>query len=345
MRTRVLSYTLLLLTLLTACGTDVLDKEEVPIVFAPVTREVTETTRAGGNGLEHNFVVCGYKTVPQGQQYVIPRYNVTYSNGIYSYVTASQPQVYWDSNASEYRFWGYTGGNGVVSTVEGTTVTIPVSLQKELSASLPLFSELKLVTETDYYKTVGLEFLHPVSKVSVMFYSEQPLADGEEISVTDIVLAPKDNGQAGKVSKIWNAGVVTVSYPLSGVSRETVSVSQSNPASVSNYLSFNDVTLTKGAGDRIDKAVYARIPDADSNHYYSLPMGDKNPDFLLTLRLDGEDRTVTIPEHYMRWQANHGYNYIFKISGVSKNVDLYDVKIQPWHYGGSQDEEWHNWWK
>ena len=345
MRTR-LHYNIYLivvfLALLTACNTEVLDTN-VPIVLDPVTRDVTETSRAGGSGLERNIVVCGYKTVPQGQQYIMPKYNLTYSNGIYSYVTDSQPQVYWDNNASEYRFWGYTGNNGIESTVDGTTIDMPVSLQKELSASLPLFSELKLITEIDY-KTVELEFLHPVSKMAVMFYSEQPLADGEEISVTDITLAPKQNSQTGKVSKIWNAGIVTVNYPRNGASRETVSVSLSNPSSVSDNLSFNDVTLTNGVGDKIDRAVYAKVPDANSNHYYSLPMGDKNPEFVLTLKIDGEEKNVIIPEQYMHWQANHGYNYIFKISGVSKNVDLYDVQVDNWHYGGDQNEEWNNWW-
>lgn len=344
MRTRVhyIIYIIVLLTLLTACSTEVFEPE-VPIVFAPVTKNVTETTRAGGNGLERNFVVCGYKTVPQGQQYIIPKYEVTYDSGTYSYVTASQPQVYWDDNASGYRFWGYTEGNGIESTENGTTITIPVSLQKELSASLPLFSELKHITQIDY-KTVELEFLHPVSKVAVMFYSEQPLADGEELSITDIAIAPKENNQEGKVSKIWNDGIVTVNYPLNGGTQETVSVSQNNPSSVCDNLSFNNLTLTKGAGDKIDNALHAKVPDVESYHYYPLPMGDKNPDFVLTLKIDGEDRTVIIPEQYMRWQANHSYNYIFKISGVSKNVELYDVLVDNWHYGGDQDEEWHNWW-
>lgn len=343
MRTRVhIIYIIALLTQLTACSTEDL-VGEVPIAFSPVTKEVTEPTRAGGNGLERNFVVCGYKTIPQGRQYIMPKYGVTYSNGTYDYVTASQPQVYWDSNASEYRFWGYTESNGVESTLDGTTLTIPVSLQKELTASIPLFSELKLITTIDY-NTVELEFLYPVSKLAVIFFSEEPLTDGDEISIQDIAIAPNENSQTGKVSKIWNSGIVTVSYPLDGGTQETVSVSQSNPASVSEKLSFNDLTLTKDAGDRIDNAVFASVPEAVSNYYYTLPMGDKNPEFVLTMNLNGENKTVIIPEQYMHWQANHCYNYYFIISGASRNVELYDVKIEPWHYGGSQDEEWHNWW-
>ena len=342
MRTRVhyIIYIIVLLTLLTACGTEVLDTE-VPIVFAPVTREVTEATRAGGNGLEHDFVVCGYKTVPQGQLYIIPKYDVTYSNGTYSYVTAGQPQVYWDDNASEYRFWGYTENNNIESTEDGTTVTIPVSLQKELSASLPLFSELKLITEIDY-RTVELEFLRPVSRLAAMFYYEQPLPDGHEISVTEVSLAPKENSQPGKVSKIWNTGIVTVNYPLSVGTRETVSVSPGNPSSVIDNLSFDDVTIAKDAGDKIDNAVFAGIPAADGYYYYPLPMGEKNPEFVLTMKLDGEDRTVTIPEQYMHWQANHSYTYIFKITNL-KSVVLHDVSIGDWTSGGSQDDELKNW--
>lgn len=332
----------MLLTLLTACGTEDL-APDVPIAFVPVTREVTETSRAGGNALEDDFVVCGYKTVSQGQQYIIPKYGVTYSSGTYSYVTPSQPQVYWDDNASEYRFWGYTRGNDIEATWNGATIRIPVSLQKELSASLPLYSELKLVTEIDY-QTVELEFLHPVSRVAVLFFTEEPLSDEDEIRITDIAIAPKENSRAGKVSKIWDAGVVTVSYPLNGGTRETVGVSLPDPASVSDNLAFNDLTLVKDVGDGVDRAVAAGVPDAGSYCYYALPMGDRNPEFVLTMKLEGEDKTVIIPEPYMHWQANHSYNYFFKISDVSRTVELYDVKIGPWRYGGSQDEEWNNWW-
>lgn len=332
-----------MLILLTGCSTETFDTDvpkDAPIVFAPVTREVTEATRAAGSGLEHDFVACGYKTIPQGQQYVMPKYDVTYSAGTYNYVTAGQPQVYWDSNATEYRFWGYTGSKANVSA-NGTVVTIPVSLQKELSASLPLFSELKLITEIDY-KTVKLEFLRPVSRVCVIFYSEQPLTDGREVSITDIALAPKANSQEGKVSKIWNAGTVTVRYPLSGETHESVSVSQNNPSAVSDNLPFRDVTLVKDAGDDIENAVCARVPEVESNYYYSLPMDGKNPDFVLSMKLDGEDKTVVVPEQYMHWQANHSYTYIFKITNMKKVV-LHDVSIGDWTSGGSQDDEFKNW--
>ena len=80
--------------------------------------------------------------------------------------------------------------------------------------------------------------------------------------------------------------------------------------------------------------------------YYPLPMGEKNPAFIMTATVDADidatPRTAVVPANFMQWKPNFFYTYIFKITGGG-NIEFYDVQIEPWHYGGSQKEEWRNW--
>lgn len=56
------------------------------------------------------------------------------------------------------------------------------------------------------------------------------------------------------------------------------------------------------------------------------------------------DATVTVPYEYAQMQPGYEYTYLFKITEGGKTVQLDDVKVEPWHYGGSQTENpWKNW--
>lgn len=367
---------IILTALFTACSTDAYDTEVpegAPIVFAPSVQEVTEATRAA-EGLERDFVVCGYKMAYGEQQYVMPKYDVTYSSGVYSYDNLA----YWDAKATEYRFWGYTGSKADMTASVGETqdggsvITIKdVRLQVQLPTNYPLFSAIKRVTNIDY-SPVRLEFLRPIANLCIMFYNEQPMREGRDINITHITLAPVFDAVLPKANKIWNSGTVTVTYPLAGDGKENVTVSQGMTHTERDHLAFLDVTLRKDAGDNVGNAVIAYIPSSDyefeledmpgvdlssrlaagtrasgdegqhPDHYYPLPMGNLNPDFQLSMTLDGSPRTVIIPEQYMHWQANHSYKYIFKVTNHGE-VLLSDVKIEDWTNGGSQNEEFNNW--
>lgn len=74
-------------------------------------------------------------------------------------------------------------------------------------------------------------------------------------------------------------------------------------------------------------------------------MGEKNPAFIMSAHINGdmEWKNAVVPATFMQWKPNYLYTYIFKITDASKKIELYDVKIDPWKYGGSQEEEWNNW--
>lgn len=321
------------------------------IAFASVMGEQEVVTRAG-NTLGHDFVVYGYKCLGDGQQMVFDGYTINYDAGSantsadntsnYHYVGGKQTIKYWDFAASEYRFWGYTGSENHFKG-NGRELVIPVTgLLEENEPATPYFSSLyirKPVTSD----VVTLEFKRPYSKVRMLFYTSDNRKAGDEIELTNITFAPND----GK--KIYKAGSVKVTFPLdNALTAETVVVVPStNDADVQSELAYRQVTLSSSDGYAPDHAVTAKTTLAadGTEFYYTLPMGEKNPDFTLKLTINGDDeqKTAIVPASYMQWNPNVLYTYIFKVSGASKKVEFYDVKIDPWDYGGSQEETWTNW--
>lgn len=359
-----------LLLLLSGCSKDspVVDVVEgKAITFSPTTMDVAESVRStrANPTLGRDFVVCGYKKLSGSdtQQNILPMYDVQYANGVYDYQSPAQPLAYWDVQAESYRFWGFTGERKNMMN-EGMVIEMKdIMLQVEEPTSYPLFSEMYVRKSPITFEVVSLEFKRPIAKLCLKFYNERPIREGRVINVTDISLAPIACAPSPKVTSIWNNGTVQVSYPLTGESEQ---VEVLNNTSTRSHLAFLDVTLDKENGSIIDNAVTALIPafegdfvlpdipgeslapstragdDTHPDHYYPLPMGTKNPDFVLHLKLNGVQREVVIPENYMHWESNRSYTYIIKITNNGEVV-LHDAKIEGWTTGGSQDDEFINW--
>lgn len=337
---------LFVLHVLYGCGGDsvyIPDKEtlDFPITFCPRQDvEGNSFTRADASTpFARDFIVFGQKAFGNARQVVMNNYKVTHNAGDYNYVnpTLGQTVKYWDLSADEYRFWAYSEG----ATATGNAITIPLTLQKGGAADpddMCYYSELykrKPVT-TDQ---VQLQFKRPYAKVCIIFYNAEPLAGEETTEITNISFAPADN------TPIWKNGTLTITYPIMGDTQEALSVTCNTPVESNTQpsLQFNPVTLTASAGNSAPTAVTATVDDDSNVFYYVLPVGNQNPDFTLSLTIDDEDRTATIPAALMAWQPNLSYTYMFKVIGGNKGLLLDDVKIEPWGYGGSQDVENKNW--
>lgn len=298
--------------------------------------------------LGRDFVVYGYKNVNSTPQLVFDGYAVKYEEGSantsednthgYYYVGGEQTIKYWDFSATEYRYWGYTGDKSNLSD-DGKQLTIPVSglLSASEPTSIPFYSSL-YIRNTVTSDVVRLEFKRPYSKIRVQFYTNDPLDANDEIPLTDITFAPEE----GK--KIYKAGTVKVTYSLKETS-ETVETTPSNiSADAQEMLTYQDVTLTSSEGYASDHAVTAKTAYS-TDFYYTLPMNELNPAFIMTACVNGdtEKKTAVVPANFMQWKPNYLYTYIFKITEAGKKIEFYDVQIDPWKYGGSQEEEWRNW--
>lgn len=335
-------------------------EQQAAVSFSSIMQEEISSTRTGANtraqeGLKKDFVVYGYKMTDNSSPIVFDGYNVTYnanSSGTsednshnYSYVNETQTIKYWDFSATEYRFWGYTGDKGnFTSNGNGMELIIPVSslLEADEPTSLPYFSTL-YIRKPVSSDVVTLEFKRPYSKVRVLFYTSEPLVGDDKIELSDITFAPNEK-------KIYKAGSLKLTYSLSEV--QTTETFVADPSSEStdsqDKFIYKPLTLNLSDGSALNNAVLAKttLSTDGTEFYYTLPMGDKNPAFTMSVVIDGdtaEPKTAVIPATFMNWKPNYIYTYIFKITEAGKKIEFYDVMIDPWKYGGSQEEEWKNW--
>ncbi len=322
-----------------------------------------DDTRAN-TPMNRDFVVYGYKHVGGATQLVFNGYTVHYLSGSantsadnthdYFYVGGEQTLKYWDFAATEYHFWGMyekTDGLATFSGSKNEILTIP---EVQLKTGEPdpaddvLFSAVN-VRQPVSPDVVRLLFKRPYAKLRVMFYTSETIEDdSDNIELTQLTFAPDPSASSPLVNKVYGEGNVVVTYPLpnddcSGDAKESVMVENLN--SPSDCLTFEDVTLTKTAGISSKTAVTAKVDALGAEYYYPLPMGELNPAFTMKVCINGDTelKTAVVPAVYMRWQANYLYTYIFKITEAGKKIEFYDVKIDPWKYGGSQEEEWRNW--
>lgn len=330
-----------------------IDRPEVPIAFASGVAEQEALTRAT-TPLAQDFRVYGYKQVaaPGQEQTVFKGYLVRYLEGSantsednthgYGYVNVANGQniKYWDFNALGYNFWGATkalvedGGcgsfdeDGTHLTITGLTQSVsePTALDGQLFSAL--YHRSPVTTDV-----VRLEFMRPYAKVRVLFYTNLTLTDKafDNIEIKQITFGP------GASKKIITSGNLTVTYPKTGVGPMTYSTSTSTQAA---NLSFYDVVLDHEHGTASNNTVTA-VPTGGEEYYFVVPH-DNASAFTLNAQIDGEDKKAVVPAELMNWRPNVVYTYIFKIFS-GKYIELYDVQIEPWKFGGAQEEEWKNW--
>lgn len=319
-------------------------QEDVPINFASVSAETEVITRANPT-LGKDFVVYGYKNVNSAVQTVFNGYTVTYSASSagtsesnthnYEYVHGNQTIKYWDYGASEYNFWAYTGSKSDFNT-DGTTLTITglnLSVTESADIDQKLFSH-RYHRQSVTPDVVQLQFLRPYAKVRVMFYTSEEMTGSDKIQLTNIIFG-------GGTNSIATAGKIAVSYGKTGTEKENIIMTATGHK---DYLAFGDTTLDKDHGTTSNNAVLA-VPTGGTEWYYTLPLSTEvsAQPFTMSVSIDGDSKTATVPDAYMHWNPNTSYTYIFKITEAGKKIEFYDVLIDPWKYGGSQNEVWKNW--
>lgn len=339
----------------------VMDTAQIISFNSDMAEQGQGVTRA--TSLAKDFTVYGYKYIGNDESAVFPGWKVRYESGnSYNYIGIEGQTIrYWDPSATRYRFWASTGNSWTASENEsqgdwGKTLTIsnrPLRIGKtgavatDLSDDANLYASLVSRTSPIDPSTVNLIFNHTYSQVSVYFYYEVMQIGVTGLQIKNVKFAPVTS--AGKADKIYNKGLVTVTYPTSGT--ETVTVTGDNNDTRTSLDFVVNTTLKGETGHGASHAVQAEISDLNK-FYYPLPMGEQNPDFELSMDITELDansdelqtttRSAIIPASYMCWKPNYAYRYFFKITESSLALQ-YDVKIEPWHYGGNHDDTWTNW--
>lgn len=304
----------------------------------------------------------------------------------YYYVGGNQTIKYWDYSASEYHFFGYYALRDDQAELSPTpnpnTLTFHMQMRVGDAPSFEddlLYSELT-VRQPVSSDAVLLTFKRPYAKVRIQFFTNEPIKDPlDNVYITNISFAPDPDAI---VNKVYAKGDMVITYPkvtddCTGSAKESFVLQ--NLSEPQDALLFDDVTLTSTLGISSNTAVTAPIDDSEgfrlgnmsgsslkapqrkapgssstrageqpgrNYFYYPLPMGDKNPAFIMTANVDDDidatPRTAIVPANFMQWKPNFLYTYIFKITAGGK-IEFYDVLIEPWKYHGYQDVEWRNW--
>lgn len=342
--------------MLCGCGGDSLSDEEehdiVPITFVSQIENQEEiATRSTAEPLAQSFVMYGFKHTTN-ELLVFDGYNLTYANGSegtsaenthgYSYINGTnikgitQEIKFWDFAADWYRFWGYVPN--VHNNYAPSTHTLSFTNIDAETLATCLCSKTKTVEKAEYGQVVQLQFIHPATLVQVRFYCGEQLEAGDEINLTDISFVPNDLSNNPIVTK----GTVEVQYNPALSSETYTTEASSDDGSILTSLSYNTITLTSANCTSSTSAI-AKQGDKEIVVLFPHSSAAVPTSFTMNVNIDGDAKTAVVPTSYMHWLPNHRYTYIFKITEAGKKIEFYDVKVDPWKYGGSQADEWKNW--
>ena len=310
----------------------------------PLSESATTFTVWGFKNMDYNDGTGVYG----GTQTVFPGYTVnwisgsaatttTNSNG-WEYVaqqTSGDEQTikYWDWNAKAYRYFAVTGGlNGTYKANEANkpyefSIAADASSAEE-RAKTPYFSKLWFSTgnvadyrDKQFGKPVTLEFLQPFARVRFLYKYSTPR---EGFKMTEQNFRPTDDVSAAddvKV-KIARKGTVTVHYPTEGTATKewyTVDVDDDKSTRLEAF--------TEDFDPDNDTKVYSTC---DNGWYWVLPIISQGS-YTLTVKVNNNQRTVTVPAEYMTWLPGYSYTYIFKVTeegGVE--IGWVEYAMTPW---------------
>ena len=311
----------------------------------PLSESATTFTVWGFKNMDYNDGTGVYG----GTQTVFPGYIVnwtansaatttTNSSG-WEYVaqqTGSDPEQtikYWDWNAKAYRYFAVTGGlNGTYKANEANkpyefTMPADVSSTAGMNAT-PYFSKLWFSTgnvadyrDKQFGKPVTLEFLKPFARVRFLYKYSTPR---EGFKMTEQNFRPTDDVIAADDDKVKIArkGTVTVHYPTEGTATKewyTVVVDADKSTRLEAF--------TEDFDPDNDTKVYNTC---DNGWYWVLPIISQRS-YTLTVKVNNNDRAVTVPAEYMTWLPGYSYTYIFKVTeegGVE--IGWVEYAMTPW---------------
>ena len=238
--------------------------------------------------------------------------------------TNNQTIKYWDFDAKAYRFFGYALGKEtadpatsivpVTANVGTNAVTLSATVDATSEAAIDAapyisrlwFSNNNINSSNKYADVVQLEFIKPFARVRVMF----TYAEGTQIqhsSLTDINFKPTDTSK-----QIPQKGTVTATYPLTGT--ETAETITATPT---DYLAA--ITEDYWEGDAAHLTWYTVLPAMQDT-------------YIMSVNVDGEEKTAYVPGEFMDWKAGYEYTYIFKVFGGGGIVfDEVQVGIKKWN--------------
>ena len=346
-------------------------KADTPIILSGSLSAEEDVTRAGSQtALQEypdaahghtTFYVWSYKEKASATTTVMQNYVVNYLAGTsgssvtnsrgWEYVNqqgsgVEQSVKYWDFQASDYRFFGYTGSGVTASYSPSQSAPGNVSLtitytdaSASEDAATPLYSKMWHKTGSQIAANVQpviLEFIRPIARVRFMFTFVDGIAFTRE-QLSNIKFCRTDGNHPAK------GGIVTITYPLSGTaetwSSEATDFYESNDFAIDYYETPSPPVSPANS-------LPETYPNSPEHWYYVMPRkGDVQGSYTLSVSVNsGETRSIIVPAEYMTWNPGYDYTYIFKITeGGGVSLDNVQVAVNTWNVRASVDHPVYNW--
>ena len=136
-----------------------------------------------------------------------------------------------------------------------------------------------------------MKFLKPIAYVRFMFTYDIH-EDEEPPILSNKSFKPTDGGL------IEQKGDVTISYPLTGTGNsETLSVATTGLDGVTAFT----------------QDYYVTPADAHACTYYTVLPAINQGSYTLKVSVNGEPKSLVVPEQYMDWLPGYEYTYVFEV--------------------------------
>lgn len=239
-------------------------------------------------GMCDNFKVYAASEKDGVRTSVMNGYEVKFINDDWTYVSETQPLMYWNSNADRYLF---TAGAPISAVTAISVTSMTLHLENNLTESAMASSPQKIEQSSeDFGKTVNLRFAYAHCRVCVAFKMNAE----NDIAVTDIKLTPKD--------PIASKADITYTYdwsPLIPTASSQVNTTETSKAE----LSFADVTIPANKEDAI----------LSETRHYCVPDASNSNEWTISLKCDGEEKTGQFQNSYT-WESGKNYIYLFSLT-------------------------------
>lgn len=337
----------LALALATGCqkddgiGSENKEPAQSPISFNSQMEE-DNSTRATGIALyyyQKNMKLYGTKVVSGVESKVFSNYRIQYLDASktweyeahYHDSLKGQIAKFWDPEATQYTF--YAGAPYRYTEIDETNRILTIKGLKCESADASstittgyLFSEPKVVLNSDFEKTVMLTFKLAMCRVKVAFVFKT--AQTNDVTLADISFGPEGG------TYIYQ-GDLNVTY-TSGAS-PTYTWTTTPTESHSYELDYSNTTITApGTTNTFTSEIYYMIPQSSAVDW-KMVVGS----------LTGKN-TATVDKEYMKWEPGHQYLYVFQLSTAEtdptiKFITCVQTAIDDWETATSSDNTVYNW--
>ena len=246
------------------------------------------------SGMYDNFKVHSVSEKGGVKTVVMDGYEVKYITDSWTYVTDTQPLMFWDTNADSYTF---TAGAPIdaVSSISATTMTL--KLKNNKTGSVMACEPLKIEKSSpNFGKTVNLLFGYGHCRVCVAFMKNS----STETTITDIKLTPD--------AQIASEANLTYNYDWSsGTAAITTTVNTT--AKSSESFTYANVTIPVETSDAVLSAT----------RYYCVPEASNTKDWTVSLTCNDEVKSASFVNNYT-WESGKNYIYLFSLEENSPKL-------------------------